>query len=200
MSARPRSGEQGGFTLVELLVVLLLLGIVGTITVNVVIRTQRTEQFQSELQQVMDDGRLSLARIRKELRGGRRILDGSTAQHLYWWNDVNQDGLPQLTEKIHYCVAEIGTTDCETASLTSDSSAGERWALIRWTNAEDQSDAVSIARTLTSTDVFSGFEAPVTDTTTITLTFHLQVADGLVDVGPDEIVMTADVRLRNVAI
>lgn len=195
-----RSDEQRGFTLVELLVVLLLLGIVGAITVTTIVRTQQTERFQSELQQVMDDGRLSLARIRKELRGGRRILDPSTAQHLYWWNDANQDGLPQLSEKIHYCVAEIGTTVCESTSQTSASAGGERWALIRWTEAQSQTDAVAIARTLTSTDVFSGLQAPVTATETVTLTFHLEVADIVVDLGPDEIVMTADVRLRNVAI
>lgn len=194
-----RTQTRDGFTLVELLVVLVILGIVGTITVTIVVRTYRTEQFQSELQQVMDDGRISVARIRKELRGGRRILVGSTPQHLYWWNDANQDGLPQLDEHINYCVAEIGSTTCETASLTSDSAGGKRWALIRWTD-DPTSVPTVIARTLTNTDVFSGFDSPVPNTETITITFHLEVADVVGASGPGEIVMTADVRLRNVAI
>jgi prepilin-type N-terminal cleavage/methylation domain-containing protein len=195
-----RRATERGFTLVELLVVLLLLGVIGSITTSIVVRTYRTEQYQSELQQVMDDGRVSVARIRRELRGGRRVLAGSTAQHLYWWNDANQDGLSQESENIHYCVAQLGTTTCETASQTSATAGGVRWALIRWTEAGSQSDATVIARTLTSTDVFSGIATPVTETETVTITFLLEVADVVGVNGAGEIEVTADVRLRNVAI
>ena len=189
---------EGGFSLSELLVVITVLGIVAAGTMTVVVTTSRANVYSRELRTVMDDGRISLDRIRKELRGGRRMLAGSTAHHLYWWNDENQDGLQQLSERIHYCVAELVPNDtrtCETSAMTT-AATGKKWQLIRWTDDEAQADARSIARTLTRTAVFSGFASPVTATDVVTTTFWLDYRS---TTGPDEIQLAADVRLRNVA-
>jgi prepilin-type N-terminal cleavage/methylation domain-containing protein len=192
MMKRLRATPEAGVTLVELLIVLVLSGVLGTIITTTVIGGYRTEQFTSEMQQVMDDGRLSLDRIRKELRGGRRVYDSSTAQHLFWWTDQNQDGLQQPEERIHYCVAPLTSTTCVTSTAT-----GGKYRLIRWTDAESPSAARTIAATLVTTDVFSGFATPITGTRVVDLVFDLDVQSG--GRGPESIQMSASVRLRNVA-
>jgi prepilin-type N-terminal cleavage/methylation domain-containing protein len=183
--------DQSGFTLVELMVVLVLTSIVAGITLVTVMNVNRSEQFQDEYTRVMDDGRVSIDRIRRELREGRRVLDGSTAQHLYWWADRNQDGLQQPDERIHYCVASLTSNTCLTTVQTGT------FRLIRWSDAETNADARTIAATLVSSDVFSGLEAPVTGTRVVDMTFVLDVQEG--GRGPQDITMQTAVRLRNVA-
>ncbi|MBW3663975.1 MAG: prepilin-type N-terminal cleavage/methylation domain-containing protein [Actinobacteria bacterium] len=191
MSAVPaRYHDQRGFTLVELLVVMVILGVVAAATTSVIIATQRSNQFGDELRTVMDDGRISLDRVRKELRAGRRVLEGSTPWMLRWWTDQNQDGLRQTSETINYCVAPLGSTSCVTSAATGE------FQLIRWTDAQTASEARVIARTLTTTEVFGGLEAPVTATRVVTVTFVLDVQDAS---GPEDLTMDATIRLRNVA-
>lgn len=191
IAAAERTRGEDGFTLVELLVVLIILSVVGGATASLIISTTRSNAFTEEMREVMEDGRVSLDRVRKELRGGRRVLDGSDAYRLRWWVDQNQDGLQQTSEIVNYCVADLGSTTCKTASATG------QFELIRWDEAESQMNATVIARTLTSTDVFSGLQADVTETTVVNVTFHLEVTD--TDRGPGEIQLSAAIRLRNVA-
>lgn len=221
-----RFREQAGFTLVELLVVMVMTGIVGAATLSVIVTTSRSNQYGSELRTVMDDGRVSLDRVRKELRGGRRVLSGSTTYHLYWWNDRNQNGLQESDERIHYCMAELNSMVCPTSYIASST----KFQLIRWTDDDDgnndgQPDAGTarvIARTLSQANVTQGVFTlhtatggfilglkddgtlvptassgpPVTSTQVARLVYHLDVRAAA---GPDELTMSATVRLRNVA-
>lgn len=191
-----RSSGDEGFTLVELLVSIVVMSIVAASILTVVVATQRSENRQGSLQEAMDDGRLSMNRIRTQLRAGRRVLPTSNAQQLYWWSDFNQDGVQQTDELITFCVAQIGTTTCETTSTTG------RFALIRWTDAVGQSAAVPVAETLVSSDVFSGYvpddattpDDEITTTRTVTLTLALETE--FEDAFP--VTLEAEVRLRNV--
>lgn len=186
-----RFQDEAGFTLVELLVVLLLSSIVGAITITTLMSVMRADQFTEEYARVVDDGRISLDNIRRELREGRRVLDGSTAQHLYWWSDRNQDGLQQPEERINYCAASLTSNSCLSSAQTG------KFRLIRWSDAESVADARTIAATLVTTEIFSGLESPVTHSRVVELTFVLDVRAG--GRGPQEITMGATVRLRNVA-
>ncbi|HEX9766995.1 MAG TPA: type II secretion system protein [Nitriliruptorales bacterium] len=134
-----RDPADAGFSLTELLVVIVILGIVGGAITGVVVTTQRAEQFQSRLQEVMDDGRVSIARIRKEVRAARRVHDTSCTgtaadgsdcaptDRLHFWLDENQDSLVQSDEQICYIVAPVtGST--------------QRFQLLRWTGATDTDD------------------------------------------------------------
>lgn len=195
MASRLRTlRTEDGFTLVELLVVMVILGIVAGGTTSAIIATMRSNSYGEELRRVMDDGRASIDRIRRELRGGRSVLAGSDAFELNWWVDQNQDGVKDNDEVIHFCVAPLTSTngnDC----FTSDPGPG-RYQLIRWTDASGPTNASSIARTLTSASIFSGYAGTVTQTSSVTITFLLDVDD--TGRGPDDLEMNATVRLRNV--
>lgn len=196
MTGPTRGADERGFSLIELLVVMSLLTMVGGAILSVVVATSRSNMFQDELRTVMDDGRVSLDRIRKELRGGRRVLAGSDRYHLYWWVDQNQNGLQETSERIHYCVTPLGDPDGNDC-VSSTPGTPARYQLVRWSDADDPTDARSIAKTLVDPEVFSGYAATLAETKTVHITFHLDVADSAR--GPDSITMEASVRLRNVA-
>lgn len=186
---------EDGLTLVEMLVVMVILGVVAAGTTSAILTMLRQDQFTEEVRQVTDEGRVSMDRVRKELRGGRRVLeiaagDPSNAAHLFWWVDQNQNGLQELSERVHYCVAELTGTTCLDPGLTG------QFRLIRYTDA-DTTAIRTLASTLTSSDVFTGYDAAVTETSTVTITYRLQVQND--DRGPDELVLNGSVRLRNVA-
>ena len=215
----PRSGE-GGFTLVELLVVMLLMGVIGATTTGVIVSTLRTEQVQSEMQEVMDDGRIALQRIRGEVRAARRVFETSCepattdctpSSRLHFWVDQNQDAAQTADEVVCYLTEPIGTS-------------GEQFQLVRWTeatadasgcDAATRPDAAQVvARTLlanidTNSDGVPDVAAPFVDfepeptadpvdeaTRNIRVLLRLEVRSGR-DYEPLEV--ESIVRLRNVA-
>lgn len=186
---------EDGLTLVEMLIVMVILGIVSAAATTAIVTMFQQDQFTEEIRQVTDEGRVSMDRVRKELRGGRRVLDVSDAAHLFWWVDQNQNGLQELSERVHYCVHPLAGTIANPPTCVAPGQTGQ-FRLIRFTEA-DTSDVRTVASTLTNSDVFSGYDATVTDTATVDITFRLQVQND--DRGPDELVLEGSVRLRNVA-
>lgn len=207
MTRRHRDEHQGGFTLIELLVTILIMGIVTTGLSSVVINMLRTEQYQRELQDVVDDGRVSITRIRQEVRGARRVFENSAGDRLHFWVDQDQNSLADdLEELICYVVEPVGPT-------------GTQWQISRWTHAERESDCAPgaiptgqsrrvVASTLVSPDPsdptiqpmpFSFDPAPggVTDPPTreVGVSLDLEV---IADRGPDRVLVEGSIRLRNV--
>lgn len=197
---RSQYRDQGGFTLVELLIVVLILGVVGTATFQVIRSTSKAEQFTGELRTVMDQGRVSLARMRQELRAARIIHEADSDESaVFFWRDQNQDSISEPDEQICYRTEQI---------------SGTRWELLRYVNPSGSctgsgslSGGQVIARTLRSVtpsdppDVFT--YSPLLDATddivpkAIGIELVLDVdTDGS---GPDELPVAATVRLRNVA-
>lgn len=182
--------DQEGFTLVEMLIVMVILGVVTAVTTSAIITMSRSDQFTEEVRQVTDEGRVSMDRARKELRGGRRVLAGSTASHLYWWVDQNQNGEPEPAERVHYCAAPLDADTC----VAPTAGTGE-YRLIRYTD-DSGTDYRTLAATLRQPAVFSGYASDLTETRTVSLRFVLDVRqDGR---GPDQIELSGSVRLRNV--
>lgn len=194
----PRS--ESGLTLVEMLIVMVILGIVAAGTTTAIVTMLQQDQFTEEVRQVTDEGRVSMDRVRKELRGGRRVLElsagnPSNAAHLFWWVDQNQNGLQELSERVHYCVHALSGTVTNPPTCVAPGQTGE-FRLIRFTDAAP-TDVRTLASTLTSSDIFSGYSATVTETSTVDITYRLQVLND--DRGPGELVLAGSVRLRNVA-
>ena len=217
---RRDQGHEAGVTFVELLVVMVLMGIIGAATTGVVVSTLRTEQFQGEMQAVMDDGRISLQRIRGEVRAARQVMETSCqdttacapSSRLHFWVDQNQDQERTTDEIICYLTEPLDPTD------------PEQHQLVRWTEEMagtpgcDSStrpvDAQVIARTLLPTidtdadgdaDVaapFIEFEPPPTadpsdpPTRNIGVLLRLQVVTGR---DYEHLDVESIIRLRNVA-
>lgn len=198
-------GGESGFSLVELLIVIALLSVVAGATTSVIIATSRSNQFGEELRRVMDDGRVSLDRIRTELRGGRRVLSG-TATKVHWWTDQDQDGFQDSSEKITYCVAPLTSTNGNDCFATTPASG--QFQLLRYTDAGGPANARSIARTLVNASLFTYTGDGFTRTTTppaadVDLTHTVDVEFDLRVLGraqaPQVLEMDSSVRLRNVS-
>lgn len=145
MSAfRGYSDDERGFSLVELLVVIGLASLLGTAIMTVLISTIRTERFTDDLRTVMDDGRVSLARVRKELRAARKVLPGSDSTALHFWVDQDQDNDIDSGENRWYCVRPVGATQCVDAT---NSGGDSRFELVRWTESESAWDGTTLPRT-----------------------------------------------------
>lgn len=186
--------DESGVSLVELLVAISLLAVIGSATVTVVVTTSQSQNRTANLGQVMSDARTSLDRIRKEVRGARRVYGGdapgstnpagqsnvSDQDTLSFWIDRNDDDLQQASEQITYQLVDL--------------TASGRFEIVRFTH-DDPTDTRSMAKTLVNTDPFSYDVAPP-DTRVIDFGMDFQVASGQtfepLDIG-------GTVRLRNVA-
>lgn len=205
-----RDGE-AGVTLIELLVVMVIFGVISASVTGVLITAQRSEQFQAEMQEVMDDARLSFQRIRREVRAAREVLatscvdtttdsngdyTGSCAPTgtLHFWVDQNQDAVRDNDEIICYFTEAIGPS---------------QYQLVRWENATAGCDAANrpttvsiLARTLVDPLPFVGLDPlPYADptrpgTNAVDVRLELEVLNLR---GPQSRVFESTIRLRNVA-
>jgi prepilin-type N-terminal cleavage/methylation domain-containing protein len=74
----PGDGEQG-FTLAELLVTMLVMGVVATAVMSVALRTFTTTATVTNRRDVLADGRNALDRLSKQLRQAESIDQGGTS-------------------------------------------------------------------------------------------------------------------------
>lgn len=191
-----------GFSLIEILVVIAILGVVSAATFTVVLTTMRTERFTSQVKDTTDDARVSIERIRQQVRQARLIESGSTAQGLRFWLDADQDARQTPDEIVCYFAAPV-------------TGVPDRYELKRWnddvascaTGYAPPPNAYVLARTLRNTDVFSFSTATVSrsgvlppdSSTDPVRQVHLKLGfDVVTDTGPEVYEVTSTVRLRNV--
>lgn len=177
---RRRAGDDAGFTLVEALVVIGLLGVVATAIVSVTTATMRTERFSQHLRADMDEARAAVNHLRQELRQARRVQAGGCpagGQELTFWVDEDQDRVEQAGEVITY---EVHTDASGETVLRRSTAATSSWRLV--------------ARRLHDDPVFSCDPAP-TDTRVVTIALAFEGDAGH---RPDPFELETSVRLRNV--
>lgn len=95
---RPNLAAEHGTTLAELLVVILLLGIIGSITTTGIVRSFRTQLAAVNVAETLDGTRIATQRVRDFVRGADEICASSTATSLVLWTDDDGDGVQTNAE------------------------------------------------------------------------------------------------------
>lgn len=164
--------DETGFTLVELLVVMVLAALVGTAVVTSIVTVTRVERTASEVQDDLGTARIAVDRLRRELRGAVNVTADSGPRQL----------------QFRVVDPATGQRELVTWSLVDDGSGG---ALLRRREGPPTAPTRTIAGNLVLADVFTYDRSPPA---TGAVDVALQVASS-----PDRTFLAdASVRLRNV--
>lgn len=171
---------EAGFTLVEMLVTILIMGVVTGAITTVTVSMLRNQTFQEQMTQAQDEARHVFERIRPELRSARRVEAGTSGKAELWVDD-NFDGLVQDSELVTY----------EVRLLTSNP---DRYEVVRFT-AEPSSTPTRVAGVLRNPDPFDYIlTPPATRAITLDFTYDVETTRG-----PQALHVSTTVRLRNVS-
>ncbi len=94
-----------GFTLVEMLTVIFILGIIGTIFLHFVIMGFKSTRFESEQSEAVKQARDVMDIMKKEIRGANSSVRGDytlsliNSDEFEFYSDINDD---DVYEKVHY--------------------------------------------------------------------------------------------------
>lgn len=175
------SPSEQGFTLIELIVVLVILGVVGAAITATTVNAFRARTFQQEMADAQFEARLVFERVRREVRAARRV-EAISPDMVTFWVDENFDGLQQADEVITYEVDLVGG---ET----------DRYQVLRYTGAIPKADASVLASVLRNSGPFAWDLTPPS-TRAITMDFDYDVTTTR---GPSLLEVSTTIRLRNVA-
>jgi prepilin-type N-terminal cleavage/methylation domain-containing protein len=106
MMTRLRRNDQGGFTLVELLVVLVLLGIVGGIVGSAVITSFRSSRATTNRTVALHELETALQRMTRDLRAADPLVLSSSGQYdrqIGAW--IDRDGVREI---VRYEIVDVG--------------------------------------------------------------------------------------------
>jgi type II secretory pathway pseudopilin PulG len=78
-------------TLVELLVVMIILGVVGSVTSAALLVTHKEQRLSSDESQGLADVKTVVERLGRDIRQARSIDAGATSSKLVLWIDYNSD-------------------------------------------------------------------------------------------------------------
>lgn len=194
-----RGGDEG-FTLVELLVSIVLLGVLGAITLTAVINTQKDYRLADDQAQGLSDVKVASERLARDVRDARGIVcdgaasDPTCTRHLQIWIDSNSNYLLDPGETVTWSlqpeVAGAGvcgpTGHCDLIRSVAGSSQVE-------------------ARTIVTNVAFGYDVAPTTSFTTAGGAAHTSLVnttmtyDALTRTGGTPKTVSFSARLRNVS-
>jgi prepilin-type N-terminal cleavage/methylation domain-containing protein len=135
---RASQEEESGFSLVELLVAMVLLGILGSVVAVAVSMSHRQLRVTDDEATGLSDTRVVVERLGRDIRGSRGVDAGATDSSLVLWIDNNSDYVRNPTAQADEIV---------TWSLVSQGSGSTRYNALRSTAG---GTAVVQARTLVS--------------------------------------------------
>ena len=101
----PQRGEQedGGFTLIEVLVAMGLFGLLSTLLLGLSLSTGKVEKDARQLTGVNEESRLAMERFSRELRQANAVLSytppaaAGGATSITFWTDFNGNGIQDLS-------------------------------------------------------------------------------------------------------
>jgi prepilin-type N-terminal cleavage/methylation domain-containing protein len=176
---RRRSGHDGGFTLIELVLVVAMMAGVGLIAfggftsgLGALARSDDDARGQADIT-------IASERLSRDLRQGRGIAAGSSAAQLTIWIDSDADYAASPAELVTW------------RAVAAPASPGH-FLLER---AEGTAAGIPVGNTLVSDVTFGYDAADVTRTRIVTVTLEF---DAVVDRYLDEKHVSFEIRLRNV--
>lgn len=180
MGAAPATRRvQGGFALIELLVVMVLIGVIATITFMAFTSGQEALGRADDDSRGQQDLRTTAERLSRDLREARGVDAGSTGEKLTIWIDTNGDYRRTPTESI-------------TWRLTTNPSDPKHFDVQR---LDGTGAGYTVGQALVSGIAFSYDAADVTKARTVTVTMTY---DAIVDAYLEKKQTTYRVRMRNV--
>lgn len=149
MTRQRSAAGDAGFTLVELLVVVVLMGIIGAAITGVVTSTLQTSRTNSDVRGKLDQTRLAIERVREEVRGADEVCTHSDGNQVSIWTDKNRDRLFQAGEVTRFSVTTV--------------------AAVRQLQRQDGSEPVSaiVANVAPAASYFTYNIAPAAQSTTV---------------------------------
>lgn len=145
--------REAGTTLVEMLVVMIVLGVVGSVTTAALLSSHKQQRLVDDESQGLADVRVVVERLGRDIREARSIDAGATQSKLVLWIDYNSDYVKDPVNQ----PAEIVTW--QLAAQTT----GTRYNVLRQTTP---GDVRTEARTLVSNLSFKYASSPITATST----------------------------------
>lgn len=120
---RVRREGDAGFTLIEMLVVVMLLGVVGSLITSIMITSMRTARWQEEKSRSLVAAKTAMERVTREVRGANSMVTATpraltlvtkqgTVRRQVTLAVVEQDGNVELTQTVErddLATAEAGT-------------------------------------------------------------------------------------------
>jgi len=106
-----RATDDGGTTLAEVLVAVVLLGVLGSIITAAVLNTSKTLRITDDEAQGLSDVRTAGERLARDVRAARGVTVGTdpattaTASQLSMWIDSNSDYVQQPSETVTWKLA-----------------------------------------------------------------------------------------------
>jgi prepilin-type N-terminal cleavage/methylation domain-containing protein len=104
-----RHGREEGFSLPELLIVMVIMGIVASGIIAVLSSTSSAERRALDVRNNIDSARISVERVREVVRGAYGVCDDSTATSLaIWRQDENRNRRVDESEITRFILTEEG--------------------------------------------------------------------------------------------
>jgi type II secretory pathway pseudopilin PulG len=189
-----RLRQDGGFQLIEAMMVTLLLSVLGMAITSVTVSSLRTERVTDDIGTNLNQARMAVERMRLDVREARRIYPTSPQgvahgpAHLAVWRDGNQDQLQQPSEQVTYRFSTAADGTGRLERRTEEMSPGEWRVIARHLDMSVGADGKPRSRFETST------APPKTRMVTMVVTVVARPGTGA---GAQKLSITETVRLRN---
>ena len=123
----PRRGEEHGFSLIELLVVMAITGVIGAAVVAAVASAAGAERRALDMRENTDTARIAVERVRDTIRSSFGVCDGSSGSEVtVWLRDTNTNDRVDEDELVTFSIvgSELRRADGAGASRLLASNVG----------------------------------------------------------------------------